>query len=238
MNILNAIVLFLIAVYIAQGFHKGFLVSVGNTLGLVVSWIISIIFSPLLSKAIYEGDFYSFLLNLTEGSSRLADQSEGSLVVSSLSQSKVHMLVSDSAQNLPMPFADLIEDNMNNLAFQQDGFSTVNDYFNYTVADVVVNIFAFLIIYAITRVIIALLINAVNFASPLPVLRRFDGCAGGAVGFLRGFLEMFAFAMLIPVMLISMPVGGDILSDMLADSSIVTWFYQNDFLLNLISGVI
>jgi hypothetical protein len=148
------------------------------------------------------------------------------------------MLVSDSSQNLPVPFAGLIEDNMNNLAFQQDGFSTVNDYFNYTVANVVVNIFAFLIIYAITRVIIALLINAVHFASPLPMLRRFDGCAGGAAGFLRGFLEMFAFAMLIPVMLISMPAGGDILSDMFTDSSMVTWFYENDFLLNLLSGVI
>jgi multidrug efflux pump subunit AcrB len=91
MSILNLITLFLIAVYIAQGFHKGFLVSAGNTIGLVISWIVSIIFSPLMSQAIYKGQFYSFLLNLTEGSSRLLDQSEGNLIVSSLSQSKIHI---------------------------------------------------------------------------------------------------------------------------------------------------
>ena len=33
---LNWIVLFLIAIYILQGFHKGFLISVTNTVGMAV----------------------------------------------------------------------------------------------------------------------------------------------------------------------------------------------------------
>lgn len=238
MNILNAIMLFLIAVYIMQGLYKGFLVSVGNTIGMAVSWLVGFLLGPTLAGAIAEGDFYTFLLNLTEGSSRLVNQADGNLVVSSLSQSQIHSIVDSSAANLPYPFADLIESNMDGLVFQNQSLSTVTDYFNYTVTNVVVNIFAFVIIYLLARVIISLLINAVNFASPLPVLRRFDELAGGGVGALRGFMAMFVFTMLVPVILISMPTTVDVFSNMFAESSMVTYFYDHNFLLGFISGVI
>jgi len=238
MNALNAFILFLIAIYIMQGLHKGFLISVGNTAGMAVSWIVSIIFSPMLSAAISKGSFYSFLLNLTEGSSRIADQAQGNLIVSSLSPTQVHSIIENSSANLPHPFATLIEENMNNLVFQQQGYSTVNDYFNFTVTNVVVNIFSFLIIYCIARVIIALVINAVNFSSPLPVLKRFDELAGGGVGVLRGYLGMFAVMMIVPVLLISAPVGVTLFSDQFSDSSFVMFFYEHNFLLNLITGTI
>lgn len=238
MNILNAFILFLIAVYIMQGAYKGFLVSCGNTLGMCASWVVSILFSPLLSQAISKGDFYMFLLNLTEGSSRLADQAQGNLVVSSLTAPQISSIVTNSVQNLPQPFLRLIEQNMDDLAFQQQGYSTINEYFNFTVANVVVNIFSFLLIYCLARVAISLIINAVNFASPLPVLRKFDWAAGAAVGALRGYLAMFALTMIVPVVLIAAPVGIDLISDFFSGSSFVTYFYEHNFLLDFISGTI
>lgn len=238
MNILNAFILFLIAVYILQGAYKGFLVSGGNIIGMCASWVVSIFFSPLLSQAIAQGDFYLFLLNLTEGSSRLADQAQGNLVVSSLSAPQIASIVSNSAENLPQPFLRLIEQNMTDLAFQQQGYSTINEYFNFTVANVVVNIFSFLIIYILARVAISLIINAVNFASPLPVLRKFDWAAGAAVGALRGYFAMFALTMIVPVILIAAPVGIDLISNFFNESSYVTYFYEHNFLLDFISGTI
>lgn len=238
MNLLNAFILFLIAIYILQGAYKGFLVSVGNTIGLVVSWVVSIFFSPLLSEAISKGDFYLFLLNLTEGSSRLANQAQGNLIVSSLSAPQINAVVQGSAENLPQPFLRIIEQNMNDLAFQQQGYSTVNEYFNFTVANVVVNIFSFIIIYLLARVAIGLILNAVNFASPLPVLRKFDWAAGAAVGALRGYLAMFALTLIVPVILIAAPVGIDLVSDFFESSSYVMYFYEHNFLMDFISGTI
>ena len=57
MGILNWIVLFLIAIYIMQGLHKGFLISVANTIGMALSWFIGCVFSPLMSQAIAKGPF-------------------------------------------------------------------------------------------------------------------------------------------------------------------------------------
>lgn len=238
MNILNAFILFLIAVYIIEGAYRGFLVSCGNTIGMCVSWVMSILFSPLLSQSIAKGGLYSFLLNLTEGSSRLSDQAQGNLVVSSLTAPQISSIVEGSAHNIPQPFLKLIEENINNLAFQQQGYSTINEYFNFTVANVVVNIFSFLIIYCLARVAIALILNAVNFASPLPVLRRCDWLLGAGLGAVRGYFAMFALTMIVPVILIAAPVGINMVSDFFTDSSYVTYFYEHNFLLDFITGTI
>ncbi len=239
MNYLNIFLIFLIGVYVLQGFHKGFLVSVGNTIGLGVSWAISFLFSPMLSEAIQKGSFYKFLLNFTEGSSRIFDQTQGHQLVSQLSSAQIHDIVSQSAGQLPVPFQTLIEENMNGLAFKSTAYaSTVADYFDYTVANVVVNILAFLIIYILARVIISVVLNTVNYASPMPVLKHCDGIAGGGVGLARGVLDMFTITMIIPVLLISMPVNIPLFSDMIFDSSIASYFYTHNFLLGYISGMI
>ena len=141
-----------------------------------------------------------------------------------------------NSAGLPVPFDRLVASNMTNQVFEAQGYHTVSEYFGYSVTNVVVNIFSFLIIYVIARVVIALIVNAYNYASPLPVLRRFDSCAGGAVGLLRGFLGMFALFLIVPVVLISLP--SDFVTPILNASPLATFFYHSNFLLNFISGTI
>ncbi|WP_066685748.1 CvpA family protein [Christensenella intestinihominis] len=229
---LNWIILFLIAIYILQGLHKGFLISVANTVGMAVSWLVGFLFSPLMSQAIAKGSFYNFLFYFTNGVDQL--QASGNLAVTSLSQTQIGDIVSTAG--LPFPFDQLVSSNMTNQVFEAQGFHTVSEYFGYTITNVVVNIFSFLVIYLIARIVISLLVNAVNYASPLPVLRKCDSLAGGAVGVLRGFLGMFALFMIIPVILISMP--ADFITPILNDSPMATFFYESNFLLGGISGVI
>lgn len=237
MSYLNYFLIFLICIYIVQGFHKGFLVSVGNTIGMALSWGVGYLFSPLLSETLATGSFYSFLRYFTEGSSRLKDPALGNLQVSSLSPVQVNDIVNSA--NLPAPFGDLVKQNMQDMAFSgQADITKVGQYFDYTVANVVVNIVSFLIIYLIARVIISLMINTVNFASPLPVLKHCDGLIGGGVGLLRGYMGMFALTMLIPVILVSAPANIDIFSNIVAGSPIASYFYEHNFLLDFISGVI
>lgn len=238
MNYLNIFLIFLIAIYVLQGMHKGFLISAGNTVGMVVSWGLGFLFGPILSRAIAGGPFYTFLLNFTEGASRIYDPNAGNLVVSNLSALEIHDIVAKSQGGLPFPFASLIESNMNGQAFQAYGYTDVSEYFNYTVANIVVNIISFLAIYLIARVVIGLLINTVNFASPLPVLKHLDWLAGGGMGAVRGWFDMFTLAMIVPIILISMPVNISLFNDILNNSTLATYFYDNNFLLSFISGVI
>lgn len=69
---LNWIILFLIAIYILQGLHKGFLISVANTVGMAVSWLVGFLFSPLMSQGIAKGSFYQFLYYFTNGARSIA----------------------------------------------------------------------------------------------------------------------------------------------------------------------
>ncbi|MDL2236231.1 CvpA family protein [Christensenellaceae bacterium OttesenSCG-928-K19] len=236
MSLINAFLVFLIAIYILQGLHKGFLVSIGNTVGMIASWLVGFLFRPALAETIAGSSFYSFLRYFTEGSARLANQVDGNLIVSELSARELDTIVSGA--NMPYPFNVLVRQNMTDLVFEGQDLTRVGDYFDYTVANVVVNIFAFLIIYCMARVIIALMINAVNFASPLPVLKHGDMLAGAGVGLVRGYLGMYALMMLIPVVLISAPAGIDLFTDLLDGSPIATYFYEHNFLLDFMPGII
>ncbi|MEG1473179.1 MAG: CvpA family protein [Christensenella sp.] len=229
---LNLIIIFFIAIYILQGFHKGFLISVANTIGMVISWVVGFLFSPLMSQAVAKGSFYKFLLQFTNGVDLL--QANGNLAVTTLSPIQIDSIVQNA--NVPFPFDKLITQNMTNQVFEPQGYHTVSEYFGYTTTNIVVNIFSFLIIYLIARIVISLLINAVNYANPLPVLRKFDSVAGGAVGVLRGILGMFALFIMLPVIMISLPT--DFISPLIANSSMSEFFYQSNFLLNGISGMI
>ncbi|MEG1754293.1 MAG: CvpA family protein [Christensenella sp.] len=229
---LNLIIIFFIAIYILQGFHKGFLISVANTIGMVISWIVGFLFSPLMSQAIAKGSFYKFLLQFTNGVDLL--QANGNLAVTTLSPIQIDSIVQNA--NVPFPFDKLITQNMANQVFEPQGYHTVSEYFGYTTTNIVVNIFSFLVIYLIARIVISLLINAVNYANPLPVLRKFDSVAGGVVGVLRGILGMFALFIMLPVIMISLPT--DFISPLIANSSMSEFFYQSNFLLNGISGMI
>ncbi|MEG2202603.1 MAG: CvpA family protein [Christensenellaceae bacterium] len=232
MNLLNLLILFFIAIYVMQGFHKGFLISLSNTIGMIISWIIGFLFSPLMSQAVAKGSFYRFALSFTNSGEVL--KASGNLLVSNLSAPQIDSIVKGAG--LPMPVDTLVAENMKNQVFSAQNITTASDYMNTTIANFVINIFSFLVIYLIARVVIALLVNAVNYASPLPVLKKFDSAIGGGIGFLRGFLGMFALFMIVPVILVSMP--AEIFSDMIRNSSMVTFFYEHNFLLGFISGVL
>lgn len=235
MDYLNLFLVFLIGVYVLEGWYRGFLISTGNTIGMIGSWIVGFLFCPALSHTISQGSFYRFIYIFTEASSHLQDQVEGHLVVSRLSQQQMQSIVSQAA--LPAPFDRLVLDNMRNMAYGTE-HTTVADYFNYTVTDAVVNILAFLVLYLICRVTVGLILNTANFASPLPVLKHADGLFGAAMGFARGCLGMYALCMLIPIVLISAPANITLFSDIIYGSSVASAFYQSDFLLNFIPGTI
>lgn len=233
LSFINYIILFLIAVYVLQGVYKGFLMSLYSTIGMAASWLIGAAATPLLSAQIAKGSTYSFLLYMTD----VSDISSVELArtsVESLSAQQVGDVVSYA--NLPSPFGEVLSHNMSSLAFADKGFSTVADYLNLTVANITVNIISFLIIYVLARVLITLIISSMYYASPFPVLRNFDGLVGGILGGVRGFFAMFAFVMIIPVIILL--VSAPELTKYLNESVLAMFFYKSNFLYAFLSGVV
>jgi uncharacterized membrane protein required for colicin V production len=232
--IINYILLFLIAIYVMQGVYKGFLMSLYSTGGMAASWIVAAGVTPLLSAQIAKGSTYTFLLYMTDVSDKVSTVELARTSVDSLSAAQIKDVV-DYA-NLPTPFGEALSSNMTNLSFAQQGYATVADYLNLTVANVTVNIISFLIIYILCRVFISLILGSMYFASPFQALRKYDGLIGGILGGVRGFFAMFALAMILPVVILL--VSAPELTQYLNESTLLMFFYKTNFLYGLISGVV
>lgn len=234
LQIVNYILIFLIAVYVMQGVYKGFIMSLSATAGMAASWMVAAGVTPLLSAQIAKGSTYSFLLYMTDVSDKVSSVELARTSVDTLSAAQITDVV-DYA-NLPTPFGEALSSNMQNLVFAPEGYNTVADYLNLTVANVTVNIISFLIIYLICRVFISLILGSMYYASPFPALRHYDGAIGGILGGVRGFFAMFALMMIVPVILLT--VSAPELTQFLNESVLATFFYKTNFLYGLISGVV
>lgn len=234
LTFINYILLFLIAIYVVQGVHKGFLMSLSATAGMGASWLVASAVTPMLSAQIAKGSTYTFLLYMTD----ISDQISVELArtpVQSLSPDQIKDVV-DRA-NLPVPFGDTLHANMNHLAFAQlKDVTTVADYLNHTVANITVNIMSFLIIYILARVFITLIVSSMYSAQPFPVLKNFDGLVGGMLGGVRGFCAMYAVVMILPVMVLL--IAQPAFTQSINQSVWLTFFYKTNFLYGFISGVV
>ncbi len=234
LTFINYILLFLIAIYVVQGVHKGFLMSLSSTAGMGASWLIASAVTPLLSAQIAKGSTYSFLLYMTDISDQVSSVELARTSVQSLSADQIKDVVDHA--NLPVPFGDTLYYNMTHLVFASKDASTVADYLNHTVANITVNMVSFLIIYILARVFITLILSSMYYARPFPVLKNFDGLVGGVLGGVRGFCAMYAVVLILPavVLLIAIPA----FTQSINQSVLLTFFYKTNFLYAFISGVV
>jgi len=235
MNYIDLIVIALLILYILHGIYRGFLNSLMNMGAFFVSWITAFLTYPLLSKTLVSSGLYDAVRYYIGGSDRIAGGFEvRSLSVVSLPPDQLNSIVQGSG--LPSPFGDTIINNVHNAAFSGAGLTTIGDYFEATIASVIVNIVAFLIIYFILRIILTVLTNAVGYSFALPQLKHFDGLLGGGIGLLRGVFAMYVIFCIVPVILVSVPVT--LISDYVNQSTVCEMFYKSSIILRFISGVV
>ena len=74
MNILDWIVIIIIAFTTLTGIYRGFIHSALSLISFFISWLCSALFTPAVSRAFVKNDLiYSFIYNYTEGSERLTN---------------------------------------------------------------------------------------------------------------------------------------------------------------------
>jgi uncharacterized membrane protein required for colicin V production len=231
---ISIIIIFLFALYALSGARHGFLCSCANTGSVLVSWVISANLTHVLAGNLYGSSFFSFISYLTEATDNVSNIELAKTAVASVTSSQAQQLTQYA--NLPDVINNLFLNNVYTQAFSGEGLYTVSEYMNRTVACVTMNIFCFVVIYIICRLIFMLVISSINFASPFYLLKNYDSIAGGVMGGIRAFMVMFVFAMFVPVLLVL--VSGTEVAGIITDSPLISFFYDNNALLSLISGTI
>ena len=115
---------------------------------------------------------------------------------------------------MPIPFGRAVKKNIRNEAYADSGITTLGDYFNQTIVDVVLNTLSLLFLVVCLRVFFGFILRMIDYGRRgLPVLKRFDAVYSSGIGFLHGIVLLYIIFMLIPILLVIVPQLGKMVSD-------------------------
>lgn len=234
-NIIDLTVYGVIIISVAAGFYQGFLPSVFNTAGYFVSMLAAGLFYEGAAMHVKAGGkVIGQLLYYSETSGMLGTVEISRTSVNGLSRLQLDGILQNV--NLPYPFEKWFSGNVLGAVYAQDHISTLGDYLSHTVAEVAVSITCFLAILLGTYIAVTIVINLVHYVVKLPSVRLFDGVLGGVIGLVRGYFLVFALFLVIPVILSIMPVQQ--IQDLISSSHTAAFFYQKNFMFDMIKGFI
>lgn len=231
MNIIDAVSICILVLFVLFGIYKGFISTLLNIGAYFVSVVLSFLLKPLGASSIKHSDrIFNMMLYYTEGSEFIANPEYVRMEISSLSTAEINDIIASS--NLPFPMGREIAKNIAREAFSDQGIVTLGDYFNQTIVGVFINILMFLVCFLIIRTILSLVINGADYADPFPMLKSHDGIFGGALGLLRGMLALLLVFMLVPIVL-TMLGQFDLITNMVDDSAMARVFYKLNLLISI-----
>ncbi len=143
---------------------------------------------------------------------------------------------------LPLPdnFKGMLLDNNNSVVYDLLNANSVSDYISGFIANIIINILIGVLVFIIIFIGIKLIINTLQLAVKIPVLKQINALGGALLGLMLGVLTIWCI-MTIMVLFIATPIFGTVINNI--DNSILgKILYDNniimDFLLkNLFSGL-
>lgn len=233
MNIVDYVVIGVMALSVLFGFYRGFVSSVLNMGGCLISFGLSFLVYPKLADVIRgDTELVRTLLHYTDASSRIGDLETAITNVATMTREGIADLV--SSLTLPAPFDQLLQLNMETQAFASSGVTTVSEYVSQTILNASINILCFLVCFVVLFIVISLVQGAIKAIFRFPVLKQLDWLAGGIFGFLRGVLICYAAFTIVPLVLTVVPV--DFVSEMLNASTLAPIFNNGNLILAIMNG--
>ena len=230
MNLIDIAVIGVLALFILHGIYKGFLPTLLSIGAYILAWLAAIVLLPVGSNSIRGSEkLFNTMLYYTEGSEYVNDVELARKSIDEISTDTLNAVFAKA--DLPYPMAKNIADNIARESFAENGITTLGDYFNQTIVIVFINILVFIAMFAIIRIILAFIINGVDYAWTLPKLRVADRAIAGGIGLIRGILAVFLLFMLLPIVLIVLQGKFAFLTDMVNDSMMASSFTGQTFCL-------
>ena len=233
MNLLDIVFLAVLIAFLLAGWYRGFLFTVISIGAYALSGGLALLFMPLLARAVHNTDsLYNMMLYYTEGAEKISNVELSHTQISAISSEELNRIIAES--DLPFPLDKLIKSNIATEAFADMGISTLGDYFNQTIVCAIINILCLLVLFIAIRILLALILNGIDYAAVLPQLRHSDGLIGAGFGLVRGMLALFLVMTVVPIILTILPF--DFIRDLVSESFFGPFFYRLNFLLHLVPG--
>ena len=225
MNAIDYGIVILILIFTLFGFYRGFLQSLLNLGGCLLSFAASFWIFPKVSDAISSNtEIVRLLSGYTDSGSVLGDLDLSSLPVNTLSATNVSAIVGKAS--LPEPIGKLLQANLTEKAFSPLGglATNVGDYINQTILSVSINVLSFIVCFALCFLVVTIVINLLKSVFKFPLLKQLDWLAGGAFGFVIGCILCFVVFTAMPVLQSLIPVEN---FQQLVQESALAGIFQN-----------
>lgn len=233
MNYVDIGILLVIAMGVIIGMYYGFTVSLLGIASFFASWLGAFIFYPALSRGLISNypDLLNKIIYYTDGATKTG-LTNRTIAVSSLTKDQIKVIIGNS--ELPSMFNRHIETNL--IKQRLGGLQSLGQYFDYTVANIILNLISFIILFFIIRLTFSLLISIAKNLKGIPVLKQFDTIMGGALGIINGILIILLLFAFLP--LLSTVVPEEIFAKYLDGSTLAQFFLKANLFTSFIRGII
>ena len=233
MNVVDIIIVVIIGLSVVYGSSSGFIQTISNTVGMLVSIGAAFLLGPVMAAWLAGVDWVrEILTNVTDAVARVGDFDLATKQVSGLSESTVDTVLTSVA--LPEPIANVLKDNLLGQSFADQGLRTVNDYVSNTIVAAALQVLGFLLAFLIAYIIISIIVSIIQHVFRFPILRQLDWLAGAAFGFLRGAGFIYLMLLLVPLISTALPI--ECFDELIAASQLAHHFGNDGFFIRVITG--
>ena len=234
MNAIDYGIVVLILVFTLFGFYRGFLQSLLNLGGCLLSFAASFWVFPKLADAISSNpEIVRMLSGYTDSGSVLGDLDLSSLSVNTLSATNISAIVDKAG--LPDPIGRLLQANLAERAFSPLGnlATNVGDYINQTILSVSINVLSFIVCFILSFLVVTVVINLLKSVFRFPLLKQLDWLVGGTFGFVIGCILCFIFFTAMPVLQSLIPLPD--FQQMVAESALAGIFQNGNLVISIMN---
>lgn len=233
MNVVDYVIIGVIAVSVLFGLYRGFLASLLNTGGGLISFMASFKLYPKIAELIRGNEsLVRTLMHYTDATSRVGDLETAVTNVNTLTTNAINEIL--SKVELPAPLNQLLKVNLEQHVYAPSGLTSVSDYVSQTILSAAINILSFVACFIGLYIAISLIGALLRSVAKLPVLKQLNALAGGIFGFLRGMLLCYVMFALVPLVQTVVPV--ELLNKLITASSLAGVFNNGNLILSIMNG--
>jgi len=198
MNIIDIIILAILAFSLISGMHKGFITSTLALVGFCGAWIGAYASYGYLVTAVQQNEgIMNFLRSMVSAADLFKTQTLADLEVAAASAADIDLAVSEIG--IPL-IENFFRSNVLGQVFANQGLTVMSEYLTQTLLSSALNIVSFIIMFAVIYAAVLLLVNLLNNVFRFPLLKHLDWLLGGAFGLVRGAVIVMLIFAVVPTL--------------------------------------
>ena len=201
MNLLDIVILAILAFYLISGMYRGSITSFLGTAGFIAAWFGAIRFYPDVARlALSNRTLMAVLNQYLEPESFFRTHQIATTTVAEViygGEAAIQNAIGALSPKLAV-ISRAFEANVRSQVFQNLGISTLSDYLDQTIWQAIFNVAAFLLCFIALYVLVMLVVNLLDHVISFPLIRGFDWLVGGLLGLVRGVVICILLLNLLP----------------------------------------